>query len=266
MKSYVTSSSLLLLLFALNLSAQELHWKDMLHPNFQMNARAYQRDHVYFFHALFSKNKPIEIAEIDSLHAFSDFAQPLDIYNYWENREEERYDVLFTKTAYLLEKPVDYFSSYRLSDVEFIKSTMPSATIAKQDSIYHIAMGFGSPDIQYTLQFYSDESFQKTYPTLLTYFSSLDGVIGRPELVVVQHNFNYGRILFQKTTKMSVSISRYFALEENRTLVLNYTLNYIYNMPPTIIGGSDYLLSKIKEGIGALISETQMVCQRNNQL
>jgi hypothetical protein len=33
-------------------------------------------------------------------------------------------------------------------------------------------------------------------------------------------------------------------------------------MPPKFIGGTDFLLDKIKEGIKALIEETQIVCKK----
>ena len=82
-----------------------------------------------------------------------------------------------------------------------------------------------------------------------------------PHLVVVQHNYDYGKVMFQETSKMSISLSRYFPLNERQTLVINYTLNYIHNLPPGFVGGSDFLISKIKEGIKALVEETQGVCK-----
>ena len=66
--------------------------------------------------------------------------------------------------------------------------------------------------------------------------------------------------MFHQTSKMSISISRYFQLNNKQTLALNYTLNYIHNFPPSFIGGSDFLIDKIKEGIIALIDETQYIC------
>jgi len=50
-------------------------------------------------------------------------------------------------------------------------------------------------------------------------------------------------------------------LNEEQTLAVNYTLNYIQNIPPSFIGGSDFLIDKIKKGIKALIDETQYVCK-----
>ncbi|MGB5321953.1 hypothetical protein, partial [Lutimonas sp.] len=93
------------------------------------------------------------------------------------------------------------------------------------------------------------------------YFKKYDGLGLSPNLIVVQHNFQYGKVMFQETSKMSISISRYFQLNKEQTLAVNYTLNYIQNIPPSFIGGSDFLIDKIKKGIKALIDETQYVCK-----
>jgi hypothetical protein len=82
-----------------------------------------------------------------------------------------------------------------------------------------------------------------------------------PNLIVVQHNYQYGKVMFQETSKMSISITRYFQLNKEQTLAFNYTLNYIQNIPPSFIGGSDFLINKMKEGIKALINETQYICR-----
>ena len=253
----------LILCINYSLYAQELDWFESNTLNFIMNETEYHEGSVYFYYKLFSKNSTSAYSDHNS-ESFSKIAKPLDLYNYWGQKEDESYDVLLTKTAYVLNQAAAYFTSERLSDPAYIGSTMPHAALEKSDSVFHIAVGFGTPDIDYTLQFYENENFKNTYPTLDSYFSLFDGINLEPQLISIQHNFNYSRVLFQKTTKMSISISRYFPLNDQQTLVLNYTLNYIYNMPPEIIGGSEFLVKKIKEGIDALVSETQLVCMRSN--
>lgn len=240
----------------------ELQWSNIETLGFGLPKNEYRADIIYFYHALLSKSDSLDESVGNSNFSFTRHAQPLDLFSYWNKRGQENYDVLLTKTAYILNESVDFFSEQRLSDPVYISKTMPSARVSQKDSVYHVAVGFGAPNIDYTLKFYTNDKFLSRYPLLNDYFLIHDDLNESPELISVQHNFNYGRVMFQKTSKMSVSVSRYFGINEKQTLVLNYTLNYIHNMPPSLLGGSDFLVEKIKEGIKALIEETQNLCIR----
>jgi hypothetical protein len=242
----------------------ELKWKNMNFLAFDLPQEQYTSDTICFFNALLMRPAYVDVTSEESTFSFTNQAQPLDVYKYWEQKGEEQYDVLFTKVAYVLDQPVNFFSKERLSNPTYISQTMPAAKIKQSDSTYHLSVGFGAPDIDYTLQFYSPEEFEFRYPKLPEYFKEHDGLTQLPSLIVVQHNSKYGKVMFQQTSKMSISISRYFQLNEGQTLVFNYTLNYIHNMPPTFIGGNDFLMHKIKDGIKELIYETQYICRMEN--
>ena len=249
-------------LFTLTSIAQErneLKWENSESLEFDFPKEAYTSETIFFYHSLLKRTAAEEpIAESPSF-SFSKHAKPLDLYGYWDHKGDEKYDVLLTKVGYVLDKPVEFFTKERLADPGFISKTMPSAKINRVDSIYHISVGFGAPDIDYTLNFYTPEEFEHNYPKQKKYFKKYDGLGLSPNLIVVQHNYHYGKVMFQNTSKMSISISRYFALNDKQTLAFNYTLNYIHNIPPSFIGGSDFLIEKIKEGIKALVDETQYV-------
>ena len=259
-------SSLLCLFFLLALTSvaqqrYELKWKNIETLEFDFPKEDYTNDSIFFYHSLLKRN--VNEGPLDEAPSFSfpDHARPLDLYHYWEHKGEEQYDVLLTKVAYVLDKSIDFFSEERLADPGFISQTIPTAKIKHLDSIYHISVGFGAPEIDYTLHFYSHEEFGSQYPQLKNYFKKYDDIALSPSLIVVQHNYQYGKVMLQKTSKMSISISRYIQLNKDQTLVFNYTLNYIHNIPPSFIGGSDFLIDKIKEGIKALIDETQYICR-----
>ena len=259
-------SSLLCLFFLLALTSvaqqrHELKWKNIETIEFDFPKEDYTSDSIFFYHSLLKRKANKEPLNEASSFSFSDHAKPLDLYGYWEHKGEEEYDVLLTKVAYVLDKPIAFFSEDRLANPSFISQTMPSAKIKRMDSIYHISVGFGAPEIDYTLRFYTAEEFDSQYPELKNYFNKYDGLTLSPHLVVVQHNYQYGKVMFQETSKMSISISRYFQLNNKQTLAFNYTLNYIHNIPPSFIGGSDFLISKIKDGIKGLIDETQYICR-----
>ncbi len=237
----------------------ELKWQNSESLEFDFPKEAYTSETIFFFHSLLKRTATEEPSAESPSFSFSEHAKPLDLYGYWDHKGDEKYDVLLTKVGYVLDKPVEFFTKERLADPGFISKTMPSAKINRVDSIYHISVGFGAPDIDYTLNFYTPEEFERNYPKQKKYFKKYDGLALSPNLIVVQHNYHYGKVMFQNTSKMSISISRYFALNDKQTLAFNYTLNYIHNIPPSFIGGSDFLIEKIKEGIKALVDETQYI-------
>ena len=260
-------SSLFCMFFVLALTSiaqerNELKWKNCETLEFDFPKEDFKSETIFFFHSLLRRNANGEPSAETSSFSFEEQAKPLDLYDYWEHKGDEKYDVLLTKVAYVLDKPVEFFSEERLADPVYISQTMPTAKINRVDSTYHISVGFGAPDIDYTLNFYSPEEFESHYPELKQYFKKYDGLELSPYLIAVQHNYQYGKVMFQNTSKMSISISRYFALNEEQTLALNYTLNYIHNIPPSFIGGSDFLIDKIKKGIKALVDETQYVSRK----
>ena len=251
----------LLALTSLAQERNELKWKNIETLEFDFPKENYTNDTIFFYHSLLKRKANKDpLGEAPSF-SFPDHAKPLDLYDYWDHKGEEQYDVLLTKVAYVLDKPIYFFSEERFADPGFISQTMPAAKIKRIDSIYRISVGFGAPEIDYTLHFYSPEEFEYQYPKLKNYFKKYDGLDLSSNLIIVQHNFKYGKVMFQETSKMSISISRYFKLNQEQTLVFNYTLSYIHNIPPSFIGGSDFLIDKIKEGIKALIDETQYVCR-----
>jgi len=215
-------------LLALSSLAQQRHdlkWKDVETLEFDFPEEDYTSDSIFFYHSLLKRTANEGPAGEASSFSFPDHAKPLDLYHYWEHKGEEQYDVLLTKVAYVLDKPIHFFSEERLADPSYISQTMPDAKIKKIDSIYHISVGFGAPEIDYTLHFYSPEEFGRLYPKLKNYFKKYDGLALSPNLIVVQHNYQYGKVMFQETSKMSISISRYFQLNKKQTLTFNYTLN-----------------------------------------
>ena len=264
-------SSLLCLFFLLALTSlaqqrHELQWKNIETLEFDFPKEDYTSDSIFIYLSLLKRTTIEGPLEETPNFSFPDHAKPLDLYDYWEHKGEVQYDVLLTKVAYVLDKPIYFFSEERLSDPSYISQTMPSAKINRIDSIYNISVGFGAPEIDYTLHFYSPEEIEFQYPKLKNYFKKYDGLELTPNLIVVQHNFKYGKVMFQETSKMSISISRYFQLNKEQTLVFNYTLNYIHNIPPSFIGGSDFLIAKIKDGIKGLIDETQYICRTTEMI
>ncbi len=190
---------------------------------------------------------------------FFNDALPLDIYDYWNKRRDENYFVLLTKVVYLIDKDITFFDEEILSNEQIIQEKMPEYHIEKTGSNkFHIDCGFLAPSFDYELNFYRPP-FVGKIADVQKKIEKLNPELGRPMFSVVQHNYKYGRVLMHKTSKMSVCIANYYPFANGKTLEVNYTLNYIYELPPGLLGGHRMLIREIKDGIASLILNTRNV-------
>ena len=194
---------------------------------------------------------------------FEKDALPFDVHKYWEKRpRNESYFVLMSKVAYLLPVAPSYFSEERLSSLNYLGKTMPDYKLTKVGTNkFKIACGFMAPDFGYELNFLNDKKKEKGEKgqSLLDHVLSLNPELGEPSQAVMQHNYDYSRVLLHKTSKMSLSISLYYPYEKGQTLAVNYTLNYIHELPPNFMGGANMLLKEIEQGICSHIANTRRV-------
>jgi len=218
---------------------------------------------IKMFYALLDTEKNAVNCDFNCDIKFKEQILPLDMYNYYGKRGEEEYFTLLTKTVYSLDQDVLFFSKERLSDIEYLQEIMPSNKISKQGGSFDLKVGFSAPDISFTLNFLQKEELKCQYPELVRYFKSYDKIAVDPEITVFQHNHTFGKVLGQKTSKMSISITRYYGTGNSQTLAINYSLSFIHNLPPSIFGGGNLIINQMKEGVIALVRDTREVCERD---
>ena len=186
-------------------------------------------------------------------------ALPLDLYNYWQSKGDESYYVLVTKVVYVIDQDVTMFNEALLSDEQMLKSKMPDYKIEKiGKNKFHMDCGFMAPSFDYELNFYKPP-YKSNIASVQESLQKLNPELGEPTLSVVQHNYKYGRVLMHKTSKMSVCIANYYPFDDGKTLEVNYTLNYIHELPPSLLGGHKLLIKEIKEGISSLVFNTRSI-------
>ena len=188
---------------------------------------------------------------------------PLDVYDYWGKKGEEDYYIILNKAIYLMDERVGYFSKSLLTNENFIQQTLPQYQITKLDNQkYYIECGTFAPDFEYSLSYYQTPFNEQKILPIVEYIKKQNPELGAPQTLTLQHNYNFGKVLFQKTSKMSVAVFAYYPYKENKTLVLNYTLNYVHNLPPKIMGGYKIMMREIVDGMRGLVLQTRKVCKR----
>ena len=240
---------------------EELYIRDKEKLDFTVDSFEVFGEEIQMFFALLDKDQSTLSSDFNGTVDFTEDILPLDILEYYNKKEDEEYYTLLTKTVYGLNKDVGYFSRDRLSNVDYLQRVMPHNKISKSNDDYNLKVGFGAPDISYSLEFYDNCELNEEFPELVSYFRQRDRIQKDPAIAVFQHNHTFGQVLGQQTSKMSLSITRYFGIEEGKTLAVNYTLNFIYNLPPTIFGGGELLMNQMKKGVKALVRDTRNVCQ-----
>ncbi|WP_020531769.1 hypothetical protein [Flexithrix dorotheae] len=224
------------------------------------------KDIQYYLILVDKEGKVIsETKENESEFSFEKQVKPFDIYNYWDKKGDEEYFILMTKVAYVVDKDISFFSEKKLSDVNFLNERLPDYKIEETgDKKYKIHCGFLAPSFEYDLSFYRPPYSQHPEIKSLVQNICIEQIntkLPMPSLTLVQHNYNFSRVLMQKTSKMSVSVSNFYAFEEDKTLEINYTLNYIYELPPKFLGGHDLVINEILDGIKGLIIKTRELSQ-----
>ena len=81
---------------------------------------------------------------------------------------------------------------------------------------------------------------------------------GEPLVVTYQYNFNFGNVMLHRTADSSYTLTQYYSIDHDKTLVVIYSLSYIINTPPGFAGGANRFHTEYKkateEGIGRLRS------------
>lgn len=221
---------------------------------------------VRFYAVMLDKNAKLLFETGNGNHFnFSEQALPFDVHDYWQKKGSEDYYVLLTKVAYTVPASSHYFTEKLLADPVYISRTLPENYKLKKvgSRRFHLDCGFLGPDFSYDLNFYTGQKGTGRTAAMLQHIARLNPELPAPMLSVVQHNYNFGKVMFHKTSKMSVSASNYYATGKQGTLVINYTLNYIHELPPKMLGGYELLINEMQEGIGDLVYRTRKLAIEN---
>lgn len=264
-----TQAGIISLFFILNFSSSkytsQLNVVRENNIHFGTNSRVINDYDLQYYIEIRDKNmQPIEGYNRQTKD-FEYYFKPLDVYDYWGKKGEEDYYIILNKAIYLMEEKVDYFTESLLTNEGFIQQTLPKYNITRvDDKEYHIECGTFAPDFDYSLAYFQAPYTDRQILPVIEYIKKLNPELGVPKTLTLQHNYNFGKVLFQKTSKMSIAVFAYYPYGENRTLVLNYTLNYVHNLPPKIMGGYKIMMQEIVEGMRDLVLQTRRVCRQRS--
>lgn len=189
---------------------------------------------------------------------FDSDIRAFDFHDYWEKRGSERYYVAFTKVAFVVDGEVQRFSPERLSDLNYLQKTMGNYSVRKTPgNRYEVEGTMFSPGFTYELSFCQWPKADTHSAPAIRKSLEENSQLGVPALTAMQHHYDYGRVLMHRTTKMSTTVTNYYPFGQSQTLILVYSLNYIYNIPPAFIGGENLMINEIKSMIRDYVERTR---------
>ncbi|MBX2841852.1 MAG: hypothetical protein KTR26_08765 [Flammeovirgaceae bacterium] len=235
--------------------------------DFVVDKTTLENEDIQYYLLLVDKEGEVisETSDIATEFSFEEQAKPFDIFNYWDKKGDDKYFILVTKVAYVVDKEIGFFSEEKLSDASFLNDRLPDYKIEEiGERKYKIQGSFFAPSFEFDLAFYKPPYNQnnevKDLVVNMCHSQKVDG-LPMPSLTMVQHNYNFSKVLLQRTSKMSMSISNFYPFEKDKTLEINYTLNYIYELPPKFLGGHNIVINEILDGIKGLIIKTRELSQ-----
>ncbi|MBL8913829.1 MAG: hypothetical protein JNM17_24210 [Archangium sp.] len=136
--------------------------------------------------------------------------------------------VTTSRVSYVVDKAVSFFTRDRLLDAKYMQALAPQLELtSRPDGGFHIAR---SPANSLSVDVHLEPDFTK-------------GVAGlaHGNLVVVQENVDFARVLGWRTAAWSATWTFHEAISAQQTRITALTLTYLFNVPPPFLGGPERL-------------------------
>ncbi|PWJ42817.1 hypothetical protein [Sediminitomix flava] len=230
---------------------------------FPLDKEALENGEVVGYIEFLDKNYESFENHNDDSKDFLEHVKALDTESDFDKKDEDYY-ILGTKVVYLVDAPIDYFNKDRLTNLDYFQSTMPGYKLQDlNNNTFAIQGGVMEPDFKFKVAYVDVENdLERKGNDLKNVFRTYKRDQIMPSSFTWQENFDYGRVMFHKTSEMSKVLTVYYPYEGNRTLVECYTLNYLYNVPPALMGGPSMLIDDLKSGILSYVQSCRKIANQ----
>ncbi len=156
------------------------------------------------------------------------------------------------RVAYFVDKDVSFFSEAQVRDVDYMNHVAKDCDITlRKDGTYLAAK---MPANTFRVSYFGREEVKAL---------SSDGGIARlidllpdaglPEVVVLQENYDFSKVMGWRTADVSVTWSAHYPVAPGRTLVHVCTMSALHNAPPFFLGGTERMKRESLSGTVAFI-------------
>ena len=237
------TSTILFLLFATVSSVQARDFQELSSFDFSPSSQSLQNGDIQYFYTLSPDSNTLNaLKELDINHTLS-------------GADSSQYYLQVAKLAYRIKRPVSYFSSSRTCDLAYLKKIYIDLSVNEESACkFQIDSSFPAPGFKIDFDWFDNTSAKKAPASLI----GLDSSFGVPSVSITQVGHDFTNVMGEKTVLTTSSILNYYPVSLTETLVVSYSLSFIYNLPPKIFGGANAIKKKFLKQIPSLIERTEI--------
>lgn len=202
---------------------------------------AFQQDGgvQYFYELAEPDSKPTEGSALAVFRELDELSKPSDAYH-----------VVMSRIVYTVERDVSFFTEARARDVGWMNRVAREAGVRAE------------PDGSFSVSKTPSNRFRVTWlaPPFpedagLRRFLSLLPKEAEPASVIVQRNYDFSRVMGQRTAERAVTWTAHVPAGPGRTRVFVCSMSLLHNLPPFFLGGRNRVFREAIEGAGTLIEQ-----------
>jgi len=208
----------------------EVHREDSF--DFDLKGTLLDEGGIQFFYEVIDKHDPAT--------ADSDFrmVRPLDRSGVYE---PGRHHVVIARSAYVVDRSIEFFSEERLTDVDYIDavtgfddfvrpSGYPLNVIRKKGEMF-------VPSMDFVIQTYTPDTLASKPESDREFFREVLSIENRLPVPAISLEYdyrNFGTVFFAEIIAGARTIVHHYPYGDGRTLVVSTMLNFLYRLPPSL--------------------------------
>lgn len=201
---------------------------------YKINYSSLENGNFQYFYALLKQVKTkkkdtfINLGQVNTTVQVSELLEtflPLDAKNLWDPKDNNY--LAIAKFHYMLPISIEGISEQYFSSKEYLQKTTPRYKVTQNKDSFHIGGSILTPDFDIRLSFLSpDHQMIK----LLKHVDINLMKKGKMKVSFMEQS-NFGRVMFFRTAKMASALLIYQEHTPNLTLVTQYILSNVINVP-----------------------------------
>jgi hypothetical protein len=195
-------------------------------------------------------------AENPEQHAAFRDSVALDFPGYYRNRGNDDYAIMLGRVVFTVDRPVSAYTRNRLLDVQRMNRLIPEfpSRRATQEGP-GVFLSDGNPSCKFKIEIFTRDELLALGGSRpeLRYPETIHPELGVPEVISLQHNYDFGRMLGFKTSRGAITLTAHYARGPRQTLVSTVSLSYLENTPPAIWGGAQLVMDTSRDATLLLV-------------
>jgi hypothetical protein len=202
--------------------------------NYQVKTEILKKGGFQYFYALLeqrTKNKKLTFINIhdkkakDDPNDLAEYFLALDTKKMWDPKDKNKLAIV--KLNFILPIPINKVTKENFTNINYIRNTIPGYKVIDKGDHFYVGGSWITPGFDVYLKYLA---WDHPYTLLIDKISRTKMKNGLMK-VTFQHQDQFERVMFFQTAKMASSMSLYQYLNEKETLVTQFIMSNVINVP-----------------------------------